>query len=291
VWTQGSRGTIVGNTVLNSTREHCVRAVTADELTVEDNNLANPDRSAAGDAGDGEKGCIEIHMGAYAWISNNTVADGDIRVGPRGAANEPTDSSTDWCVVQDNQLTDTMIFVQPGAHDAMIRNNVIIEDATSSTTAAIQVNGPDADGRIVQNLTLVNNTVIDNAATGNFLQLNGAVDGITMVDNLFVAPHLIVGDYNSCAVYVAPTDLSSFTRIADNVWPTATGTGAGAMMIGGGTASQQWETLAQWTANPVVSGDAEQSLTTDELYDGSYQLLAGQSASGQTVGSSLLQAA
>ena len=286
VWAQGDRGTIVGNTVANSTREHCIRMVTADEVTVEDNTLTNLDRTTV-DSSDGSKGCIEMHMGAYAWISNNSVTDGDIRVGPRAAANEPSDSSTDDCVVQDNRLTDTFIFVMPGTHDTMIDNN---EVTTSTGESAIVMNGTDAEGRESTGITFDHNTVVDNGNWGNFLKVQGAVTNVTLTNNLFIAPKLQIGFQTSAAVYVAGNDLSCFSRIADNVWPAATGSGGivnGAAGAVNDVTGVGWVTAAQWSAYGQVSGDRLQDVTESDLADGTFQLYTG----AEDVGADLARAA
>ncbi len=298
VWAQGSRGTIIGNTVANSTREHCIRLVDASQVTVEDNTLTNLNRTADGDVSDISKGCIEMQQGQYGWIAGNHVTDGDIRVGPRGATGiygETATSSTDNCVVQDNQLTDTFIFVQPGAHNAMIQNNVIVENTPGEV--AMTINGTDEDGRTAENIVIRNNTVTQAGTSGNFLRVNGYCSGVSLYDNLYVAPQLQVLNNWACAVYVSQPSLSCFTKIAHNVWPAstvATGKwgGGGAEYIGtDGVTAADWVSASQWDAEPEVSGDVLKNVTTADLAAGTYQLAATASATGQAAGATLARAA
>ena len=83
MWGQGSEQLIIGNTAVNSTREHIVRLVDTTEVNVENNTFTNADRSSV-DVYDFSKGCIEIHRGSYAYVAGNNVTDGDIRTGPLG---------------------------------------------------------------------------------------------------------------------------------------------------------------------------------------------------------------
>ena len=296
VWAQGDRGTIVGNTVANSTREHCVRLEYAAEETIEDNTLTNLGRAAAGDSGDIVKGCIEMQQGSYGWIAGNRVTGGDIRIGPRGATGiygETATSSTDDCVIQDNQLTDTFLFVMPGSHHEMIQNNVIL---ASGGEGAIDMNGTDADGRTSSDITIRNNTVVQSGIWGNFLRVQGWVSGVSLYNNLYVAPQLQVAYNGAAAVYVNGADLSCFSRISDNVWPSDTvpagkwGAG-GVMYVGTQYTADEFVTPASWLRYSEVSGDTLQDVTTADLAAGSYQLPAASSASGVTVGATLARAA
>ena len=296
VWVQGARGTIVGNTCANSTREHCIRLCTATEATVEDNTLANLDRTAEGDSSDNSKGCIEMQQGSYAWIQGNTVTDGDIRVGPRGAdtGGETTTSSTAWCVIQDNQLTDTFVAADPGSDDIMIQNNVVL--ANTIADSAFQVAAPDADGRVSTNITIRNNTVVQAGVSGNFLKVGGWVNGISLTNNLYIAPQLQVANNGACAVYVNGSDLSCFSKIADNVWPTDTvptgkwGSG-GVNYVGTQYTSSEFVTPATWLGYSQVSGDALEDVNTSDLKAGTYQLPASASDTGLAAGATLALAA
>jgi PKD repeat protein len=242
VWTQGSDFVCLDNTAANSTREHIVRLSGVQRALIFNNDFTNLDRRPA-DKYDTSKGTIEMHNGAYAYIAHNTVTGGTIRVGPLGLHEDPS-TATDWCVIEDNQLNHTYIVAYPGAHHVMIRNNIIRNDAIQ----AIQLQAPDGQGRTNGDIQIFNNTVIDHGETGAFLKVWGHVNGIEMINNLLIAPHLKVGANGAAAVNVAEKDLSSFTAIGHNIWPKFD---QGESMVNNKAISQ-----AEWTAMPQVRQDS-----------------------------------
>ncbi len=245
IWGQGSDQVYLGNFAANSTREHILRMTAIQRVLAAYNNFTNLDRRPA-DRYDYSKGCIECHNGSYFYICNNTVADGTIRVGPLGGANEPPTTATDWSVIDGNTLTNTYVFAQVGSHHVMIRNNEIHRD----NGQAIVIAGPDQFGRISGDISILNNTAINNSPVGAFLKLWGRTDGIVMANNLFVAGHLNVGVNGAADVNIAQNDLSSFTQIAHNIWPPGAGDSAAVDMI-----ANQPITADQWSAYPQVKGD------------------------------------
>jgi PKD repeat protein len=257
VWGQGAQDTIVGNFAANTNVEHIVRCVGVDELNVQDNNFTNHDG----------KGCIEVHVGENDWIVGNTITDGDIRVGPLGLWGEAASDATTNCVIEDNNLTGTFIFVQSGTHNAMIANNVI----TDTGGQAIVVNGVDAQGRTSQNISFINNTAIDTGTQGNFIEVQGWVDGITLNKNLWIAPKLALGSYGSAPVYVDGTNLSCFTDISDNVWPDPVSLGTfaagGINFVGTTMTSANYLSPAQWNAQSEVGSDTFKNVILNSMYD------------------------
>jgi PKD repeat protein len=249
VWGQGAEQVIIDNYAAGTTQEHIVRLVGVNEVTVEGNNFTNHDG----------KGCIEMHKGSYAWIQGNTVTGGDIRLGPLGLWGESPSSSTDSCVIEDNQLTDTFIYLQAGTHNAMISNNII----NNTAGQAIEVAGPDSQGRTSENITIINNTATDSGTQGNFIAVWGYVDGIVMQKNLWIAPQEKISLYGTSPVLVNGNYMSSFTLISDNVWGEPA-----AGVTGGINYANGYLTAAQWDALPNVKGDVFESLPLD----GSYQM-------------------
>jgi PKD repeat protein len=257
VWGQGAQDTIIGNFAANTNVEHIVRCVGVDELNVQDNNFTNHDG----------KGCIEVHVGENDWIVGNTITDGDIRVGPLGLWGEAASDATTNCVIEDNQLTGTFIFVQSGTHNAMIADNVI----TDNGGQAIVVNGVDAQGRTSQNISFINNTAINTGTQGNFIEVQGWVNGMVMDNNLWIAPKLALGSYGSAPVYVDATDLSCFTNISNNVWPDPVSVGTfaagGINFVGTKMTSSNYLSPAQWNAESEVGNDTFQNVTLNGMYD------------------------
>jgi hypothetical protein len=244
VWDQGTDTTVIDNTVEGSVHEHVLRSSGATELLIYDNNFYNNDG----------KGCIEIHEGSYAWIQGNTANGGDIRVGPLGLWGEPITSSTNECVIEDNTVLNNQIAVYPGAHDISIRNNII----KTNSAQMIDVKGQDGLGRQSADIRILNNTGISTGATGNFLKVENHTDGIILENNLLVQPKLAVGGYDAAPVFVAETNLSSFTSINGNVWQLSDDAYAYA---GGGdnyidtVNGTGYVTPAQWNAYSVVGTD------------------------------------
>jgi PKD repeat protein len=261
VWGQGSEQVIVGNYAANTTKEHIVRLVGLDMVNVQQNNFTNTDG----------KGCIEMHEGEYGWIVDNTVDGGDIRVGPLGLWGESASSQTDYVKIEDNQLTDTFIYVQSGTHHAMIDNNVIIRPGGAQ---AIAISGVDSQGRTSMDITIENNTAIDTGSTGNFLDVGGYVSGIVLKDNLWVAPKLVVGSYGAAPVYVDDSNLGCFTQISGNVWPSpitmGTYANGGINFVGTSMSSSGYLTAAQWNSQSNVGTDEFENVTLN----GSYQITA-----------------
>ncbi len=266
VWGQGSEQVIIGNYAANTTKEHIVRLVGLDMVNVQQNNFTNHDG----------KGCIEMHEGQYGWIVDNTVDGGDIRVGPLGLWGESASSQTDWVKIEDNQLTDTFIYVQSGTHHAMIDNNVIIRNGVQ----AIAISGVDSQGRTSMDITIENNTAIDTGSTGNFLDLGGYASGIVLKDNLWIAPKLVVGSYGTAPVYVDDSNLGCFTQISGNIWPSpitlGTYANGGINFVGTAMASSGYLTPAQWNAQSNVGNDEFENVSLN----GSYQITADSLAVG-----------
>lgn len=252
VWGQGADHVYLGNRVANSTREHCIRMSGISRVLIAGNDLTNADRRP-GDKDDYSKGDVEVHNGSYAYVVWNRATGGPIRVGPLGM-NEPFTTATEWVVIDGNEVRRAGILAVPGSHHVMVRNNVVRGD----NQHAIQVEGPSDGGkRFCADLTFANNTVVDDGPYGSLLKLWGHADGVRLVDNLFVAPHLTPGPNGAAGVSVVEGDLSSFTQVAGNVWPAVAG-GGGTNAVG-----RQYLTAAQWQALPGVRDDRFANATVD----------------------------
>jgi hypothetical protein len=243
VWDQGTDTTVLGNYVNGSVHEHVLRTSSATELLVDGNDFNNYDG----------KGCIEIHVGGYAWIQGNTVNGGDIRVGPLGLWGEAVDATVN-CVIQGNTVDNTDIQVYPGAQNIQIENNVI----TRSSAQLIDVIGQDGEGRVSSNINILNNTGISTGTAGNFLKVENHTDGITLENNLYIANSLIVGSNNAAPVFVVEGNLSSFNTITGNVWqePKFYAYAQGGInFINGSSTSSDYKTAAVWNSYSNVGTD------------------------------------
>ncbi|HSV15887.1 MAG TPA: right-handed parallel beta-helix repeat-containing protein [Tepidisphaeraceae bacterium] len=254
IWGEGTDHVYLGNSAANSTREHNVRLSGVQRVLIDSNHFANLDRHDV-DKYDGSKGCIEMHRGEFAWISHNDVTGGTIRVGPRGGQFEGPESVTEWCVIDANALTNTGILAYGGSRHIMVRNNIIRWDGNT----AIVINGAPTS----EDITIVHNTAINNGELGAFFRLWGHVNGITLSNNLFVAPNLKPGSHGSSAVGIDETDLASFSEISHNVWPDP-GSEKGMCIIGTGKSGGGLVSAQQWSSFSVVKQDRFANVTVDD---------------------------
>ena len=146
-------------------------------------------------------------------------------------------------------------------------------------TQAFNISGPDGDGRTSGDITLLNNTAIDNGTMGNFVRVGGHVNGIVMKNNVFVAPNLATGSHSAGAVNVIESNLNSFTSITGNLWPAASGNGGGENLVG-----SDYKTGSEWNSYSQVSDDTFENVG----FNGdTYQISLG----SLTAGSDLAMAA
>jgi hypothetical protein len=258
VWCEGSNYTIVGNTVANSTREHIVRMENTRLMNVSYNNFTNLDRTAQGDSKDNSKGTIVVHANQYAWISHNTINDGPIGTGPLSIPSVDASARTQWSVIDSNILNNTIITADTGTDGAVFRNNIIHPPVNSAW--GFQVVGYSSTyQRGVEDLRVLNNTVVSNLSGGGFLYLSGRAQGITMDNNLFVDHNLTTGAYQAALVYVEGSDLSSFREIKGNIWdiPNTLSYAQGGYFYvwPSWSDSAGYLTPQEWDALPQVSGE------------------------------------
>jgi hypothetical protein len=255
IWGQGTDHAYIGNRVANSTREHNVRMTAIRRVLICGNDFANPDRSKV-DPGDGTKGCIECHFGSWEYITGNHVTWGPIRTGPRGGVRDPVTTTTEWVVVDGNDLTNAQIRLDPGSHHVMVRNNV----QRNGGNAFVEIDPPDDVGRVSGDLTVAHNTGIDSGTSGVFVRVWGRVDGLAVADNLFVAPQLHAGTASG-AVNVNAGGLSGFTAMSHDVWPVPATFDPGSeggvcvLMDAGFGHRRNYLTAAEWAATRPVDGD------------------------------------
>ncbi len=263
-WVDGSDWTFLGNKVVNVTREHTVRISGGQRVNFHDNDLANADRRTV-DRYDTSKGVITVQLGSYAYLSDNRI-DGPLPIGPLGEADGLTTKGSRWryAVVEDNVIDRSTVEVAHGAEHVMIRNNVI----RVNNDQAIEVDGYNSQyGRGVVDVSILNNTAINNSTIGRFAWFSGVADGVNLENNLYVAPNLTIGAYHSAGVFINTSDLSGFNKIDHNVWPDprildyAQG---GVNWVGGpGTGTEGFLTPAEWNALRVVVNDSFENVKLD----------------------------
>jgi hypothetical protein len=252
-WVQGTDIDIIGNTVANSDDQHIIRVAGtgAVRLLIEDNTLNNNDR-----------GSIVLQVGSYAYVYGNVVAHGAIGVGPLAEGGYLTDNSSFSYAVLDSNITSDTVFFQQNSLHCIAKNNVLF----SNGTGGFVVNATAGSWQ-VQDLTLVNNTVVDSSTVGSFLAIfHGEAQGIQVVDNVFIAPNFQTGIGQGIIVDMN-NDLASFTEIKDNIWavPSTSWWSEGGYFYVNAQPGVQagYITPAAWETLPLGNG----SYATGDVYE------------------------
>jgi PKD repeat protein len=269
VWAAGSDYVVLGNEIPNSTREHILRLGGLSRLLAHDNTFAN---IGGTDSLDIEKTVMALQTGTDLYISGNHVIKGEIGMGPLGgsAGSNHAEARTVDVVVEGNVFENGLIGINPGTVNAFIRNNVIRRDG--STAINITADEAGYSGRKIQNITIANNTGINYAVTGGrMINLHESTNAqITLVNNLYVAPHMEVGAFQAANVYVSGNDLSSFKLITNNVWasPTILGFAEGGLhyVYPYWSSKAGYQTPAEWSAFPQVQTEYYENVTLNSLF-------------------------
>jgi hypothetical protein len=256
-WVQGADHVYLGNTVANSTREHCLRVGGADRILIAYNNFSNLDRrdkDKGNDKLDTAKGAMTIHAGNFVYIANNTVGRGEILLGPLGKEDGKKNMAArwKWAVVENNRIS-SFVYINHGTEHVICRNNLV----KRNDWACFVVEGFDETyNRGNSDITIVNNTGINKTGRGNFLRVTGKVDGITLRNNLYIAPKLNLTDNFSAPVLVDDDSLRGFRAIGQNIWPDLQGFKGVNYVKGWGG----YVTPEKWLADSCVKEDKFQTL-------------------------------
>lgn len=271
VWAEGSHVTIVGNHAANSTREHIVRANYVSKVNVSHNDFTNISRVAEGDRYDIQKTALNMQSGDFAYMGNNKL-QAAWHIGPLGKETGIEDVSRrfKYAIGEFNQVSNSTMEVQHGAEHVMLRDNVFHNDGIS----AISVDGYEAGpyNRGVVDLTVMNNTAQNDATRGAFFRVWGHVDGIKLLNNLYVAPKLTIGSYETAAVRVDEGNMSSFAQVDGNIWPDAGRTldwvGEKAMFFLGASYSNVsgFQTVNEWNSLSSVGTDQQANVHLTDTY-------------------------
>jgi len=151
--------------------------------------------------------------------------------------------------------------------NAVARNNVIHHDGGD----AFNISGYDPTyNQQVVNFSMVNNTGTNAATTGNFIKVWGAASGLVLDNNLYLAPNLSAGSFDTAAVWVHQSDLSSFKEIHNNIWSVPASytwwSNNGINYVFDGNDRSGYKSVAQWAAMPQVSGDLFMNVTPTNGY-------------------------
>lgn len=267
-WVEGSNWTILGNRVANSTREHIVRVGGngGERVNIQFNDFNNLDRREIAnnpDKSDTAKAALNIQKGRTLYAAHNWLR-GANGVGPLGGADGKADKAGRWvgAVVEYNRV-DGFLEVNHGLSFATYRNNVLrIDDSI-----AFPVGGFDQSyGRGVSDIWIERNVVINAGKTGKFLAVQAGATNLRVNGNVFIAPNLVTGAYESAAIFTREPDLRAFAEIGGNVWPTARPNPwaqNGIHYVAASWGEQAgYRDAAEWNAmRPPVNGDRFENLT------------------------------
>jgi len=286
LWAQGSDLVVVGNTVKNSIREAIIRIWNVTRANVSYNSLTNLDRRSI-DPSDFDKNTITNQKGDYSYVAYNTLR-GPVGIGPLGGPdglhgiNSTSDrlTHTAW---EGNDLN-SRLMIWHGSENVTIRDNVMRLDDGQ----IIGIESFDNQyGRGVRDVVIDSNTASNQGTTGRFLMVGQRINGITLTNNIYSAPRLIIGQWQSAALWVNDTGLQSFSRISGNVWPSTANNvwwaNGGVNYVGLGTYDRQGHV-------PTGAWNSLSQVGSDEFSD--VRITAGQTGAtvnGRNVGSRLSQ--
>jgi PKD repeat protein len=238
-WVQGADMVFLGNTVPDSLNVHLIRIGGGDRILIAHNDLTNLSSTAA-------RPTVAVHKASYVYVANNKLTDSCVEVGPLDGADGLKNKAdrTRWVVLENNAINDANIDLRHGIEHLAVRNNVIKYDGG----AAIDLYGYNTQyGRGSSDVYIMHNTAINNKTMGRFLKVGGSVNGVTLCNNLYVAPNFCTNAYDAAPVWVADSNLNSFREISDNVWPmpNAMSGGSGINKVGAYVSATKWEAYSQ----------------------------------------------
>jgi hypothetical protein len=219
VWMNGTQGVVLGNTVVNSTRQHVMRSSfqTTQDWLIAGNNFTNDNNPS--DAGEIPKTTINIREGSYVYIANNTLTNDALAFGPEPA--NGAGAYADWIVVDGNTLINDQLQMSGGVHHLDARNNFMIFDNLPS---AIQLRPTNLyfPTQTLSDITIEHNTASTSLVSSGFLDVYGASPTgiITLKNNLLAAPNMLIGPNMAAPIYVySPQATGIFAQVSNNVWP------------------------------------------------------------------------
>ena len=242
VWGEGSNHAYVGNSVVNSIDEHNIRIGGVSKLLIAHNDLFNDDKAT-----------IWCMLGDHHYIINNILRGGRFIAGPNFAVSS-SGERTPWLVFENNQIINQGVVLYSGAENMMFRNNII----THNGGECFSVWGylPEWN-RTVKNITIVNNTGLNNASSyGKFMKLGDGAESITVANNLYRATSL--GQPYAAGNIISDDANLQTQSFHHNLWSNPA-SGTYVHYVGGGAKTQ-----SQWAS---MGGSSEQyrSFSTADL--------------------------
>ena len=266
VWGEGQNITVLGNTAVNSTREHILRFAGVRGVTVAGNDFRNMDRRGS-DLQDYDKNVITMQRGSFGYVTDNKI-HGPSELGPLGDGDGLGMKETrwDWAIWENNTFDVRELTVVHGTNHADIRYNLFrLDDKRSITIEGYAANY----GRTDNDITIHGNVAVNNGTQGEFLRVNAGAREVEVTDNVYVAPHLQIGAWNASGMTIDDANLDGFVRISDNTWPSPSrGIGwveGGVNHLSGHGDERDWYDAAEWNALPKVWGEIAQDVDAAPL--------------------------
>jgi hypothetical protein len=270
IYGDGSDHAYIGNMMLNSRQEHLIRVTEpgVTRLLIAHNDLYRPTNG---------KGSIELRNANWFYVSDNIISGGTLRIGPQEQDKNqyPNWASIkcSWGVVQNNRLDNIFINVRLGTEHVVFRNNYIHVkgDEEGDWGFFLACDKPGYDSvRKIADVRIEHNTVVNDGNIGQFLvvQANESQPiGLTLKNNLFVAPNLRRSLGRGWSVFLFEKDLSGFSDVEGNVWPA------------GPAALHHWNkadhTPDEWAQQPMVSHERYEDVVLDADGNAPHALNAG----------------
>lgn len=227
---KGGDFVILGCFVYNSVQEHIFRISQCDRICLAYNNLSNREVSSS----DIVKTVTNFQQGSFCYQYKNTLtADvgtlgshqaGTVQIGPLNHSTGHVEEYCRYCVLDENNIS-AFVEIEDGAHEVMIRNNIITKD-----TFCFQIyghgEGKDALGRPLNTRTsdkiyIYNNTLVDNGKGIQPLRVKYAFDTFEFKNNLIVAPNLVRSDATPNAAMYFGGGFGTSNVVQRNIVPTA----------------------------------------------------------------------
>jgi PKD repeat protein len=269
LWGQGTDQVILGNSDANSTRQHDIRTVDTIRQLIDNNNLTNLDRRSLGDSGDYSKGTIDVHRGTYAYVSNNWLYDGEMRVGPLSGPSVVAGDTSQWVVFEGNHTFNYQTQVYPGTYHVMFRNNIF----TTSSGPDIAIAAANHNGDSISDITFDNNTGISTGVGGQFINIGGGntPKSVTLVNNLWRAPLVVPGMHMNAGIMIIDKSPAVLALSQNNVFQLPSSfnkyaAGGINYVYPSWLPPHGYYTPAAWNALPFVNHDFFSAISIDGNY-------------------------
>jgi PKD repeat protein len=221
IWMNGTNGVVLGNTVVNSTRQHIMRSSfngTQDWLIAGNNFTGNNDPY---DPNEIVKTTINIREGSNIYIADNVLTGATVAFGPEYA--NGASAFADWIVLNGNQILNTQLQLAGGVHHFDARNNYF---NLGGMYPAIQLVPTNLyyPTQTMADVTIDHNTLVTSSPIAFFLEVEGPSPAgvVSVKNNLFSDPAYEAGWNMAAPLCVVSPELTSvFSVVSNNIWPTS----------------------------------------------------------------------